>query len=179
MKGLIFLLALLGCLTCMQVKAQKNLVNSKLDFVSEDTAFREPFIDMDEWRQQPVPHRYIHGGFRSNGTRFSFYLPEKKNYKGHFFQYVTPFPDSETVMQNATGAYDMIGFAVTNGAYFIETNGGGKQTSPPVNNRKPPSEPIARMPHAQNCQEPLYGNYWEAVARMDMFLVVRAVPTAR
>ena len=75
MKGLIFLLALLGCLTCMQVKAQKNLVNSKLDFVSEDTAFREPFIDMDEWRQQPVPHRYIHGGFRSNGTRFSFYLP--------------------------------------------------------------------------------------------------------
>ena len=40
MKGLIFLLALLGCLTCMQVKAQKNLVNSKLDFVSEDTAFR-------------------------------------------------------------------------------------------------------------------------------------------
>ena len=126
MKGLIFLLALLGCLTCMQVKAQKNLVNSKLDFVSEDTAFREPFIDMDDWRQQPVPHRYIHGGFRSNGTRFSFYLPEKKNYKGHFFQYVTPFPDSETVMQNATGAYDMIGFAVTNGAYFIETNGGGK-----------------------------------------------------
>lgn len=85
MKGLIFLLALLGCLTCMQVKAQKNLVNSKLDFVSEDTAFREPFIDMDEWRQQPVPHRYIHGGSEAMEHVSHSICQEKKNYKGHFF----------------------------------------------------------------------------------------------
>ena len=37
--------------------------------------FQHPYIDMDEWRDQPVRHRYVHGGFEGTDTRFSFYLP--------------------------------------------------------------------------------------------------------
>ncbi|HWV70451.1 MAG TPA: hypothetical protein VN040_01975, partial [Pseudosphingobacterium sp.] len=90
-----------------------------------DTLFSKPYIDTDEWRDKPVRHRYIHGGFKGTSTKFSFYFPAKDQYKGHFFQYVTPFPDSETLSQGATGEEDKIGFSVSGGAYFIETNGGG------------------------------------------------------
>ncbi len=90
-----------------------------------DPMFSFPYIDVDEWRDVPVRHRYVHGGFRGTDTRFSFYLPEKENYAGHFFQYVTPVPDSENLSQGAEGEADKIGFSVSHGAYFVETNGGG------------------------------------------------------
>ena len=105
--------------------AQNSLVNAELAFNTRDTIFGKPFIDMDEWRDVPVRHRYVHGGFKGTATRFSFYFPEDEKYKGHFFQYVTPVPDSENLSQGAEGEADKIGFSVTNGAYFVETNGGG------------------------------------------------------
>lgn len=108
----------------------KGLKGAKLDFVCADTVFKHPFVDIDEMRTSPVRHRYIHGGF-DDGTRFSFYFPEKKHYKGHFFQYITPFPDSETSAQAAIGGDNFIGFSVSHGAYFIETNGGGRLTFAP------------------------------------------------
>lgn len=91
----------------------------------QDTLFKAPFIDKDEWRDSPVRHRYIHGGFSGTTTRFSFYFPPKEKYQGHFFQYITPFPDNENLSQGATGEENKIGFCISNGAYFIETNGGG------------------------------------------------------
>lgn len=94
--------------------------------VDTDTLFREPYIDVDEWRDAPVRHHYIHGGFKGTGTRFSFYFPPKEQYQGRFFQYITPFPDSENLSQGASGESDKIGFSISNGAYFVETNGGGK-----------------------------------------------------
>ncbi len=103
----------------------QNLVNAQLAFEITDTIFSKPFIDVDEWRDMPVRHQYIHGGFEGTNTRFSYYFPEKDNYKGHFFQYVTPVPDSENLSQGAEGEADKIGFSVKHGAYFIETNGGG------------------------------------------------------
>src|SRR5258706_15611180 len=30
---------------------------------SVDPQFTKPFIDVDEWRDGPVHHRYVHGGF--------------------------------------------------------------------------------------------------------------------
>ena len=92
-----------------------------------DTLFKAPFIDKDEWRDVPVKHRYVHGGFKGTETRFSFYFPSKAQYQGRFFQYITPFPDSENLSQGAAGEEDKIGFSIASGAYFIETNGGGKQ----------------------------------------------------
>jgi hypothetical protein len=90
-----------------------------------DPLFKEPFIDVDEWRDTPLRHRYVHGGFRGTDTRFSFYFPPKTKYLGHFFQYITPVPDSETLSQGSRGEEDRIGFSLASGAYFIETNGGG------------------------------------------------------
>ncbi|MBS1596916.1 MAG: PKD domain-containing protein [Bacteroidetes bacterium] len=94
-------------------------------FLTKDTLFKAPYIDKDEWRDAPVRHRYVHGGFRGTDTRFSFYFPSKEKYQGHFFQYITPVPDNENLSQGASGEEDKIGFSITSGAYFIETNGGG------------------------------------------------------
>jgi len=92
--------------------------------------FTGPFIDIDEWREAPVPHRYVHGGFASNSTRFSLYLPPAEQYQGRFFQHFTPVPDSENLAQSATGQEDRIGFSIASGAYFLETNGGGEVSVP-------------------------------------------------
>ena len=64
----------------------------------------------------------------SKGTdaRFSFYFPPKEKYQGRFFQYITPFPDNENLSQGASGEEDKIGFSIAHGAYFIETNEGGR-----------------------------------------------------
>lgn len=94
--------------------------NAKLD-----TLFNKPYVDIDEWRNVPVKHRYVHGGFKGTDTRFSFYFPPKEHYQGRFFQYITPVPDSEILSQGANGESDKIGFSIASGAYFIETNGGG------------------------------------------------------
>ncbi len=97
-----------------------------IHFDSADPMFSQPYIDTDEWRDTPVRHRYVHGGFTGTDTRFSFYLPPKEQYAGRFFQYITPVPDSENLSQGRTGEEDKIGFSIDSGAYFIETNGGGK-----------------------------------------------------
>jgi hypothetical protein len=47
-----------------------------------------PFIDVDEWRDTPRRHRYVHGGFDDTHTRFSFYFPPAEEYRGRFFQYL-------------------------------------------------------------------------------------------
>jgi hypothetical protein len=93
---------------------------------ANDDIFKKPYNDKDEWREKPVRHRYVHGGFEGTEARFSFYFPSKEQYKGHFFQYITPFPDNENLSQGASGEEDKIGFSVSHGAYFIETNGGGR-----------------------------------------------------
>ncbi len=91
-----------------------------------DPLFREPYVDLDEWREAPVRHRYVHGGFKGTATRFSLYLPPKAQYGGRFFQHITPVPDDENLAQRMPpGEYNKIGFAIASGAYFVETNGGG------------------------------------------------------
>ena len=93
--------------------------------VSADEQFRKPYIDEDEWRDTPVPHHYIHGGFEGTQTRFCFYYPKKADYKGRFFQPVSPFVGDEKESQHQSGAEDKISMAVTHGAYLVESNLGG------------------------------------------------------
>ena len=114
------------CFACDNRDSDKSLTGVYDDYVPADTFFRAPYIDVDEWRDTPVRHRYIHGGFQSNTTRFSFYLPPEEQYEGRFFQYITPAPESENLAQYATGEYNQIGFSTASGAYFVETNGGGR-----------------------------------------------------
>lgn len=125
-----------GAVVCLSVlyatslQAQNNLPQQSSElakqFTTTDTLFKEPYVDVDEWRDKPVRHRYVHGGFKGTDTRFSCYFPPKEGYQGRFFQYITPFPDNENLSQGASGEEDKIGFSVRSGAYFIETNGGGK-----------------------------------------------------
>src|SRR5262245_20285453 len=56
--------------------------------MADDPRFGAPFIDVDEWRDQPVRHRYVHGGFEDTHTRFSFYFPPEETYTGRFFQFL-------------------------------------------------------------------------------------------
>ncbi len=88
-----------------------------------DPLFTQPYVDIDEWRDGPVRHRYVHGGFKGTDMRFSLYLPPKELYQGRFFQYVTPVPDNENLAQ--TAGDEKIGFSIDSGAYFVETNSGG------------------------------------------------------
>ena len=63
-------------------------------------------------------------------TRFSIYLPPADVYRGRFFQHITPVPDSENLAQHVSGEQDKIGFSISSGGYFLETNGGGASGSP-------------------------------------------------
>lgn len=109
---------------------QKTIYDAKLD-----QEYQDPYVDVDEWRERflpdgtKVPFRYIHGGFTKKGVKFIFCFPEKENYRGHFFQYLSPFPgpDEETASLDKSGEDDKIAFAVTNGAYFVESNMGSSQ----------------------------------------------------
>lgn len=94
--------------------------------MTTDTFFGEPFHDVDEWRDEPVRHRYIHGGFEGTKTRFSFYFPPEDQWDGRFVQ-----PDiggmggNENIAQ--TPMADLLGsipFAVSLGAYLVESNQG-------------------------------------------------------
>lgn len=116
-------------ISCIASNDQATQNLSAAGFTTEDLLFKEPYIDQDEWRNEPVPHRYVHGGFTNTDTRFSFYFPSQKQYEGRFFQYVTPVPDSENLSQGQSGESDKIGFAIDSGAYFVETNSGGNTTS--------------------------------------------------
>jgi hypothetical protein len=57
--------------------------------MSSGTAFGKPFIDIDEQRDAPRPHRYLHGGFEGTDTRFSLYLPPAELYQGRMFQFLS------------------------------------------------------------------------------------------
>ena len=65
-----------------------------------DEQFLKPFVDVDEWRDQPVRHHYIHGGFEGTLTKFCFYYPPKEDYTGRFFQPVSPFVGDEKESQS-------------------------------------------------------------------------------
>src|ERR1700739_1236352 len=58
------------------------------DYTPHDSFFGAPLIDVDERRQHPRPHRYVHGGFAGTKTLFSFYFPPHAEYSGRFMQWM-------------------------------------------------------------------------------------------
>ena len=108
----------------------------KLYIPEEDSYFSEPYIDEEGWRDEPLRHYYVHGGFRNteeNGTevRFCFYYPVKEKYEGRFFQYLSPAPEEEHESEHLTGEDDKITFCLTHGAYYVVSNQGGFQFNDP------------------------------------------------
>ena len=120
-----FFLMLLVSNYCLAAEESLSMLSPE-KFSSDDSVFTQAYIDQDEWRNKPVRHRYVHGGFTGTETKFSFYFPPSEQYQGRFYQYITPVPDSEYLSQGAVGEEDKIGFSIESGAYFVESNGGGK-----------------------------------------------------
>jgi hypothetical protein len=89
-----------------------------------DPRFQKPYVDIEERREGTVPYQYVHGGFEGTETKFSFFFPEKDRYEGRFFQFMAPVEGSEDASIGQKGEEDKIGFALTHGAYFVETNMG-------------------------------------------------------
>lgn len=104
---------------------------------ADDTYYKYPYIDIEEWRDQPVRHYFVHGGFRGteeNGTevRFAFYFPEKERYEGRFYQYLSPAPEYEREVEALHGEEDKIAFCCMHGAYLVVSNQGGFQMNDPT-----------------------------------------------
>lgn len=91
----------------------------------DDEQFKKPFIDIDEWRDEPSRHRYVHGGFEGTNTKFSFHFPPVEDFLGRFFHFLAPVVGDETEAQRQTGIENKLLFALSHGAYFVETNHGG------------------------------------------------------
>ncbi len=93
---------------------------------SPDPLFDVAFVDVDEWRDEPVRHRYVHGGFEGTDARFSFYLPPAERYQGRFFHPLMPISGTEHAAPSILAG--MIGrtidFAHASGAYLVESNQG-------------------------------------------------------
>ena len=94
-------------------------------YVVTDPFFGAPFIDSDEERDKPEPHRRIHGGFEGTDTRFLLHLPTE-GYTGRMFQ---PIFGAHGGMEDffATPAGEMFGgfsVAVRLGGFMVESNQG-------------------------------------------------------
>src|SRR3974390_1644151 len=89
-----------------------------------DPLFNRPYVDVDEWRDTPRRHRYVHGGFTGTEARFLIVFPAKERYQGRFFQHNTAIPTSELQAGNIFGG-DFAGFCIDSGAAVVVSNQGG------------------------------------------------------
>jgi PKD domain len=95
-------------------------------YVPTDPYFGPAYLDEDEERDEPVPHRMVHGGFEGTDTRFRFYFPSADGYQGRMLN---------PLFGGHGGTEDFFGgpmghlggglpMAVRLGAYMIESNQG-------------------------------------------------------
>jgi hypothetical protein len=102
---------------------------------SVDPQFNQPYIEVNELRNEPVPHRYVHGGFKGTDARFSFYFPPKDRYEKRFFHNTYPMATTSDIGPFPI-AFDVaignLGFTIASGAYYVQTNLGGKDRAPPA-----------------------------------------------
>jgi hypothetical protein len=93
---------------------------------SRDPLFDAPFVDVDEWREDPVRHRYVHGGFEGTEARFAIHFPPAERYEGRFFHPLYAVPGNEHTVSSGfmPGTQGWVPFAMSSGAYFVESNQG-------------------------------------------------------
>jgi hypothetical protein len=54
--------------------------------VASGEQFSRPYIDLDEERTEPRPHRFVSGGFEGTTARFALYFPPPDVYQDRFLQ---------------------------------------------------------------------------------------------
>ena len=112
----------------MSIQGPNNDPQVQVTGESIDPLLTEPYIDVNELRDKPEPHRYVHGGFKGTGARFSFYFPPAERYQGRFHHNTYPLAVSEDIgpfpiaFAVSTGN---LGFTLDSGAYYVQTNMGG------------------------------------------------------
>ncbi|HAL73783.1 MAG TPA: hypothetical protein DCM45_01670 [Clostridiales bacterium] len=126
--------------------------------VFNDKQFNQPYIDIDEWRDDPVRYHYIHGGFTGTNARFSFFYPEASQYQGRFFHFMAPVQGSENAAVGRPGVENKIAFAVSHGAYFVETNMGVDQPFVPISDSTLiPRASAAAAEYSREIAQQIYG----------------------
>jgi hypothetical protein len=84
-----------------------------------DEYFGPAVVDIDEWRDKPVRHRFIHGSFEGTYTNFILCFPENESYDGRFIQF----------LQGGIGGSEYAGYsnqalwvAYLHRGYYVESN---------------------------------------------------------
>ncbi|MDQ1697814.1 MAG: hypothetical protein QOJ03_3167 [Frankiaceae bacterium] len=95
-------------------------------YVPTDPFFGPAYVDLDEWRETPYPHRHVHGGFSGTDTKFTFYFPKAEEWQGRMYQ---PIEGAHAGHEDAFGGPmgDMIGglrMTARLGGYMVESNSG-------------------------------------------------------
>ena len=94
-----------------------------------DAFFGRPFIDVDEERDRPSPHRFIQGGFAGTDTEFAFYFPPAEHYTGRMFQPLEGGNGGHAVTFGGGILGEMfqrIAMSARLGGYMVESNQGHK-----------------------------------------------------
>lgn len=102
---------------------------------SVDPRFAQPYVETDEWRETPVRHRYVRGGFTGTDAKFSLYFPPSEQYEGRFFHNTYPLiinPDIGPFPIQFDVAVGDLRFTLESGAYYLQTNLGGADRAPPA-----------------------------------------------
>ena len=91
-----------------------------------DQYFGAPYLDEDEERTEPVPHRHIHGGFAGTDTRFQFAFPPAEQWQGRMFNPLSgAHGGDEQFFSTPLG--EMIGGMTVSfrlGGYMVQSNQG-------------------------------------------------------
>ena len=91
-----------------------------------DAYFGAPWIDRDEWRDTPIPHRHVHGGFANTDTRFTFYFPPAEQWQGRLFH---PIEGGHAGHEDFFGGYagqisGVMQMVTRLGGYMVESDSG-------------------------------------------------------
>ncbi|MGN0814795.1 MAG: hypothetical protein ACI4MH_06165 [Candidatus Coproplasma sp.] len=122
---------------------------------ADDAAFSQPYTDIEELREDGS--LYVHGGFKDTYLKFSFFFPEKEKYEGRFFQFMAPAEGSENASIGRVGEEDKITFALTHGAYFVESNMGSLDASSKPDSRIIFKASAAAADYSRQVAQRIYG----------------------
>src|SRR5205807_2518682 len=86
-----------------------------------DPDFGPAYIDTDEWRDEPLRHRYVHGGFEGTDTRFSFYFPVPDQYEGRLLHFLEGGAGGNEHRVLSPVGFSTLDLAFARGAYVVES----------------------------------------------------------
>lgn len=92
----------------------------------DEAYFARPYTDVDEWRDEPVRHRFVSGGFEGTETRFSYYFPPAEQYGSRMIHHIEGGGggSAEAHWSPSDPLASDLANALAAGAYFVVSNQG-------------------------------------------------------